>query len=80
MCLPTIAEDQQARFSPVVMGLHSLSVPGLGIGILDMFLHRVGTILVARVIHMRSTSALNHWGLSLPKMLIVYCRCLLLVW
>ena len=70
----TNADRRHARSSAAVMGRRSVSVPGLGIGIRDMWCAGWGMILIASDVVMMYVSVLNQVSGRRAKMLIVNCR------
>ena len=75
----TSAARRHARSSAAVIGRLSLSVPGFGIGILDILWAGCGIVRIANDSVTTSDTAVNHASGSLAKMLMVNCLCLLLV-
>ena len=76
---PTRAASRHARSSAAVIGRRSVSVPGFGIGILDILWAGCGIVRIANDSVIISDTAVNHASGSLAKMLMVNCLCLLLL-
>ena len=73
------AERRQARSSAAVIGRRSVSVPGFGMGILDIWCAGWGIVRMARDIVMMLVSVWGHGSGRRAKILIENCRWRLLL-